>query len=257
MKVEQFSLIQRVLYLLFTLVILVVLYANAAIVQFSHKMRGSLIPVVTLVNPMQYASDAVSRIIHYITDFITLHKQLEQMEHLHLNFVMLADEHDALKKSNELFAEVKRAAPNRRASIIKFLYSTDNDAIKEAFFETHGDKNIKVNSVILQDGCIIGRVYKQDEKYSYVLLHTDDQFRMPVYTVTSRVFGMVYGGKNLRFLVFSGNDEAKVQDGEHITIASSDGIFAEGIDFGTISLSGSTMRVNTSCKGYYAYALAL
>lgn len=260
MKAGRVSIVQKVVYLFFAIVIIIALYANTVLIKFSHNVRDNIIPVVTLLNPMQYTSNTVYNIIHYITDFMTLYQQLKQAEYLQLNIVMLTNENNVLKKNGVLLSETMRDMSNRYVTIIKFLYSTSGNTIKEAFFETpvNINANIKVNSVILQDGCVIGRVYKQDEKYSYVLLHMDEQFRMPVYTEKSRVFGMVYGGNNLKFIAFSGTDEDQVQDGEKITIAPSDGIFAEGMDFGTVShLNDGSINVNTLCKGYYAYALVL
>lgn len=211
------------------------------------------------INPMQAIANGFYFSMQYIIDFATFRKQLAEIQSLKLQLFDATNKYFTYQQNRDFSTELLKAYRNneflRQGSIIELLYSTQNNTIHETFFETP-NTNIKINSIISNNDCVLGRVYKQDDKYSYVILYTDSKFRLPAYTHKSRVFGMIYGGHTLEFKSFNSSQDDKIQTGEKLIIAQTDGTLAAGIPFGTIE-NIKTKTVTNKCLQYYKYGIAL
>jgi cell shape-determining protein MreC len=258
MKVRIVSFFDRVSYTIIVCVIIASFYFDAKISTYSKEMHNAAI-YINNANPAQYIANASRGVVNYIIDFTTFRSQISQLENLKLQLESITVMREALIHDDQMIKETMQTYKNNvilgQSAIVKLVYSTDGDIISQTFFETPQNSQVKLNTIILNNNCILGRVYKQDEKNSYVLLYTDSKFRLPVYTEKSRVFGMVYGDGTPRFVTFTSSQDGQMQDGERLIIASADGIFAENIPFGTVN--SQTKEITTECLNYYKYALAI
>ena len=258
MKVRIISFFDRVSYTIIACVIIASFYFNAKISTYSKEMHNVAV-YINYSNPAQYIANALRGVVNYMIDFTTFRSQISQLENLKLQLENLTVTQAASIHDDQMIKETMQTYNNNvisaKSSIVKLIYSTDGDIISQTFFETPQNSQVKINTIILNNNCILGRVYKQDEKNSYVLLYTDSKFRLPVYTEKSRVFGMVYGDGTPHFVKFTSSQDGQMQDGERLIIASADGIFAENIPFGTVN--SETNEVKTECLNYYKYALAI
>ncbi len=211
------------------------------------------------LNPMQGLQNSVYHIAQYIADFIQYKNINQQRIELFLQSEDMLQEIKRLKVVNsdlidilEPLQEMQNTFPVKY--VVKLLYFISSENTRQIFFQTN--ENIPINSLVFNENCLIGRVFKKNGNNYYILTHQDTNFRLPVYTQNTKIFGMIHGDPyKMKFISFDEVHQYDIENDETILTASSEGKFTENISIGKIVKGKSGAFIETKCKDYYSYAL--
>lgn len=212
----------------------------------------------THFNPAQQFVNFAYYSWQYVVDFVTFRKQKQEIETLSMQVSALKTDFEITKTQLAEIAKILPFIESYRPlikSIVRLYYSSMGYSVGEVYFESADV--IDVNSFVFAEGCLVGRVLNINNNKYYVLSTLDTNFRLPVVTKTSQVFGILHGGKSMKFIPFLDDGKSLIESGETLVTVSSDGKFTEDLPVGTIAKNNGNFNVQTNCRSYYRHALVL
>ncbi len=242
--------------LLFVVVYMLINHKN--IHETSTHINQSFIEHVDL-NPMQGLQNLVYYSVSYIVDFIEFRKVNAERVAFFLQADDILQELVKLRNANSELVSILQPLQDIQSSfpvkyVVKLLYFISAENSRQIYFKTN--ENIPLNSLVFNKECLIGRVFKKEGSRHYVLTHQDPNFRMPVYTQSTKIFGMIHGDPyKMRFVSFDEIHQFDIDENETILTASSEGKFTENIPIGKVVETKSGAFIETKCQDYYSYAL--
>ncbi len=211
------------------------------------------------LNPAQGLQNLMYGVISYCVDFVTYRKTQEERLQFFLQADDILQERTKLRHANAELINILQPLQNMQELfpvkyVVKLLYFISAENSRQIYFKTN--ENIPLNSLVFNKDCLIGRVFKKDGNNYYILTHQDPNFRMPVYTQNTKIFGMIHGDPyKMRFVSFDEIHQFEIEENETILTASSEGKFTENIPIGKVIETKSGSFIATQCKDYYSYAL--
>lgn len=213
------------------------------------------------LNPMQGLQNAVHHCVIYVADFVTYRKTQEERTKFFLQADVILQERTKLLHANNELVSILQPLQDMQELfpvkyVVKLLYFISAENSRQIYFKTSED--VPLNSLVFNKDCLIGRVVKKDGNNYYILTHQDPNFRMPVYTQTTKIFGMIHGDPyKMRFVSFDEIHQFDINENETILTASSEGKFTENIPIGKVVETKSGAFIETKCQDYYSYALII
>jgi len=245
------------------LILFVVLYTltnHKSINNNTTKIHELFVEHIDL-NPAQSLQNIINYFVGYIVDFVEYRKTNKersaffvQSEEILQELVKLRNEKAELINILQPLQDAQALFPVKY--VVKLLYFISTENSRQIYFKT--DENIPLNSLVFNKDCLIGRVFKKEGSNYYVLTHQDPNFRMPVYTQSTKIFGMIHGDPyKMRFVSFDEIHQFDIDENETILTASSEGKFTENIPVGKVIETKSGAFIETKCQDYYSYALII
>lgn len=211
-------------------------------------------------NPMQKIGNKMYASVNYIYEFFTFTAQKEEISDVMIDVSSISQAYNRTKNINRELLNVLHTLQNTEKmysvqAIVKLVYNIKNNLVNGMIFEYDGE--IANNSFLLNEECLIGRVLNRENNLYYVLLFSDKNFRIPVYTKHTKVFGMMYGGEYPQFIPFKKYLQNSIYPDEEIITASYDEKFVDGITVGFAKKEKNKIFIKNNCKDYYTYALII
>ncbi|MFT4967200.1 MAG: hypothetical protein ACI9CD_000197 [Candidatus Deianiraeaceae bacterium] len=242
--------------LLFICAFIYLLVNHQAIQHNTQNIRYTILEN-TKYNPTQYLTSLTYHSIVYIVDFFSFRKNKEQNARLMLYMTSFTgDIMQTRIENNELRTILLMSKKIAHKNIVELHHSITNNSIKEVYFTSNVD--IAMNGLVINQTCILGRIFRKERDRYYILMYDDPRFRLPVYSEKSKVLGLIHGGSGrMKFIPFSNNKIETLQHMETLLTASIGNHFAKNISVGRAMKGKNGITVKTDCKNYYEYALVI
>ena len=246
-----------------TLLLFAVLYMlinHKSINKNTENIHESFVEHIDL-NPAQGLQNIVYHSVGYIMDFLEYRKTNAERNAFFLQADDMLQELMKLRNEKAELISILQPLQDMQTSfpvkyVVKLLYFISTENSRQIYFKTN--ENIPLNSLVFNKECLIGRVFKKEGSNYYVLTHQDPNFRMPVYTQNTKIFGMIHGDPyKMRFVSFDEIHQFDIDENETILTASSEGKFTENIPVGKVVETKSGAFIETKCQDYYSYALII
>jgi hypothetical protein len=233
---------------------------HAMLTKATENTRSNVVQY-TQYNPFQLLAEFAYWSVNYIIDFSRFRQQELEMTQLSLQVTALMNDFQQIKTQNEELKHILSTLKNMEGHhtvkhVVKLHYSVINHGVREVYFRSGDD--IPLDGLVVNRGCLIGRIFKKDGDVYHILTTEDSRFRLPVYAKNSKVFGMLHGNfNNIRFMPFNEFSTESIESMEEVLSASFNERFTENISIGNIIKNENQFFVKMDCMEYYNYALVL
>lgn len=152
----------------------------------------------------------------------------------------MENENESLKKENLALKIENSKLKDANSLIFNKIQSLDEASIllyinnrqgKFILIDKGCSKNFQINSIVLSENLLVGRITQCNMIYSKVELISNDNFKISIKSLSSNIDGLMEI-KNGNYYITLTDNNKKISDKELIVSSGKDGIFSNGLVIG-------------------------